>query len=139
MTLSPKKGCPFNRCNKYKDFVNIFPGPNFVSPEWRCPLNRGAPKGRFQCRNQESNYSFFSSPFFLLPISFSPLLSLRKYDFRACRAQKACLLTLFHSNGCNFRQVGFNLEDSGLWERDWVHFQKNRLELLRPPLHICSK
>ena len=23
---------PFNRGNKYKDYVNIFPGPNFVSP-----------------------------------------------------------------------------------------------------------
>ena len=27
------------------DYVNIFLGPNFVSPEWRCPLNRGAPNG----------------------------------------------------------------------------------------------
>ena len=27
------------------DYVNIFLGPNFVLPEWRCPLNRGAPKG----------------------------------------------------------------------------------------------
>ena len=24
---------PFNRGNKNKDYVNIFPGPNFVSPE----------------------------------------------------------------------------------------------------------
>ena len=31
------------------DYVNIFLGPNFVSPEWRCPLNRGAPKERFHC------------------------------------------------------------------------------------------
>ena len=35
---------PFNRGNKNKDYVNIFPGPNFVSPEWRCPLNRGSPR-----------------------------------------------------------------------------------------------
>ena len=43
--------CPFNRGNKYKDFVNIFPGPKFVSPEWRyCPLNSlGVPRERFQC------------------------------------------------------------------------------------------
>ena len=29
--------------------MNIFPGPNFVSPERRCPLNRGVPKERFHC------------------------------------------------------------------------------------------
>ena len=27
--------------NNYIDDVNIFLGPNFVSPDWRCPLNRG--------------------------------------------------------------------------------------------------
>ena len=37
--------CPFNRGNKNEDYANIFPGPNFVSPEWRCPLNRGSPRG----------------------------------------------------------------------------------------------
>ena len=42
--------CPFNRGNKNKDYVNIFPGPNFVSPEWRCPLNRGVPEERFHLR-----------------------------------------------------------------------------------------
>ena len=31
------------------DYVGIFPGPNFVSPEWRCPLNRSVPKERFHC------------------------------------------------------------------------------------------
>ena len=42
--------CPFNRGYKYKDYLNIFPGPNFVSPEWRCPpMNRGVPKKRFHC------------------------------------------------------------------------------------------
>ena len=30
-----QKKCPFNRGNKYKDYVNIFPRPNFVPPEWR--------------------------------------------------------------------------------------------------------
>ena len=29
--------------------MNIFPGPNFVSPEWRCYLNRGVSKERFHC------------------------------------------------------------------------------------------
>ena len=28
---------------------SLFPGPNFVSPEWRCPLNRGVPKERLHC------------------------------------------------------------------------------------------
>ena len=41
--------CPFNRGNKYKSYVNFFRGPNFVSPEWRCLLNRDAPKDRFHC------------------------------------------------------------------------------------------
>ena len=27
-----------------KDYVNIFPGPNFMSPKWRCLLKRGVPK-----------------------------------------------------------------------------------------------
>ena len=46
-----QKKCPFpyNRVNNYKDYANIFPGPNFVSPEWRCPLNRTVPKERFHC------------------------------------------------------------------------------------------
>ena len=48
VSLSPeKRSCPFNRHNKYKDRVNIFRGPNFVSPGLRCLLNRGVPKERF--------------------------------------------------------------------------------------------
>ena len=48
--LSSEKRCPFNRGNKYKDYVNInFPGANFVSPLWRCPLNRSDPKEKFHC------------------------------------------------------------------------------------------
>ena len=35
--LSPEWRCPFNRGNKYKGYVNTFPGPNFVSTEKRCP------------------------------------------------------------------------------------------------------
>ena len=42
--------CLFNRGNKHKDYVNIFSQPNFVSPEWRCPLDRGVPKERFHCK-----------------------------------------------------------------------------------------
>ena len=35
--LSPEKRCPFNRGNKYKDSVHFFPGPNLVFPEKTCP------------------------------------------------------------------------------------------------------
>ena len=35
--------------NRFKDYVGAFLGPNFVSAEWRCPLNRGVPKERFHC------------------------------------------------------------------------------------------
>ena len=34
-----------------KDYVNIFPGPNFMSPKWRRLLKRGVPKDKFHCRN----------------------------------------------------------------------------------------
>ena len=44
---SEKRQCPFNRHNKYKDCVNIFRGPNFVSPGLRRLLNRCVPKERF--------------------------------------------------------------------------------------------
>ena len=37
VSLSPEWRCPFNRGNKYKGYVNTFPGPNFVSTEKRCP------------------------------------------------------------------------------------------------------
>ena len=37
VSLSPEWRYPFNRGNKYKGYVNTFPGPNFVSTEKRCP------------------------------------------------------------------------------------------------------
>ena len=41
-------------CNRYKDYVGVTLGPNFVSPEWMCPLNRGDPKEGFHCiRNNQ--------------------------------------------------------------------------------------
>ena len=46
---NPEKLCPFNRGNRYKNYVGVFPGPNFLSPEWRCPSNVGASKERFHC------------------------------------------------------------------------------------------
>ena len=53
-----QKKCPFplNRDNKYKDYVNIFPGPNLASPEWslRCLFNRGVSKVRFHCSVRRS-------------------------------------------------------------------------------------
>ena len=36
-----------NRGNRYKVYEIIFPGSNFVSPEWRRPLNKRVPKERF--------------------------------------------------------------------------------------------
>ena len=44
-----QKKCPFHRGNKYKDYVNVFPAPNSVFLEWRCPLHKSVPKERFQC------------------------------------------------------------------------------------------
>ena len=49
VSRSPELRCPFNRGNGCKDYINNFPGPNFVSPEWRYPLNRGVAKERFHC------------------------------------------------------------------------------------------
>ena len=40
---------PLNRGDRYKDYVNIFLRPNFVSPEWRCRLNKGVPMEKFHC------------------------------------------------------------------------------------------
>ena len=37
VSLSPDQRCPFNKGNKYKDYVNIFLGQNFMSPEYRFP------------------------------------------------------------------------------------------------------
>ena len=37
----------FNRRKGYKDYIHIFPGPKFVSPEWGSPLNKAVPKDRY--------------------------------------------------------------------------------------------
>ena len=42
VSLFPEQMCPFNRGNRYKDDVNVFPGPNFVCPEWRVSQRRGS-------------------------------------------------------------------------------------------------
>ena len=52
VSLSPELRCRFSRGNKYKAYVKIFPGPNFVFPEKRCPLNRSVPKEKFHCRTK---------------------------------------------------------------------------------------
>ena len=36
-SLYPEQRCPLNRGNRYKDYADVSPGPNFVTPEWRCP------------------------------------------------------------------------------------------------------
>ena len=46
---SPKQRFPYNRVNRYKNYVNIFPAPNFLSPQWWCPLNRVVSKERLHC------------------------------------------------------------------------------------------
>ena len=40
MSLFPE----LRRGNRYRDYVNVFPGPNL------CPLNRGVLKERFHCK-----------------------------------------------------------------------------------------
>ena len=48
--------CPCNRGNRYRDYVNIFLEPNFVSPdhESRCSLNTGpVPKEKFHCMSSK--------------------------------------------------------------------------------------
>ena len=39
-------GVPSIEDNGYKDYLNIFLGQNFVSPEWSCPMNKGVPNIR---------------------------------------------------------------------------------------------
>ena len=41
--------CPFNRSNRYKEIMSVFPRPNFVSLNWRSPLDGGVPKERLHC------------------------------------------------------------------------------------------
>ena len=61
-------------------------------------------------KTKSATIAFFSCPpFLLLALSFSPFLFLRYYDFGASWAQETCLLTPFHSNDCNFRQVCFQI------------------------------
>lgn len=38
--------------------MNIFPGPNVVSPEWSCPLNKGVPKEKFHCSFRSVDLQF---------------------------------------------------------------------------------
>ena len=50
-------------CNRYKDYVGVTLGPNFVFREWMCPLNRGDPKEGFHCiRNNQGFGSVISPP-----------------------------------------------------------------------------
>ena len=57
----PQIEVSFNRGNKYKDFVNIFP------EQMLCSLNGGVSKERLQCKSQGSNHFFFVFSF--LPCS----------------------------------------------------------------------
>ena len=56
---------------------------------------------------QSATTAFFSSSsFFLVALSFSFVSIV--ITFAAYQAPKTCLLTPFHTNDCNFRQVGFH-------------------------------
>ena len=102
--------CPFplNRGNRYKDYRNIFPGQNFVSREWRCPLNRGALMERFHCsqdkQNRKSerkrkNPSGTGRERAPLP---SPRLSSSPFSFTSC--DSSCLLFVsFFRTGTDYR------------------------------------
>ena len=87
----PQK-CPFplNRGNRYKDYENIFLGPTFVSPEWRCPLNRGVLMERFHSSRDKQNRKSerkIKNPSGSLPsprLSSSPVILLPRSIPRAC-------------------------------------------------------
>ena len=59
--LSPEKRCPGTpllpsiAVTHSKIMWKFFPGPNLVSPEWRCPMNRGFRKERFQCNHVQQS------------------------------------------------------------------------------------
>ena len=40
LSLFLKQRCPFNRSNRYKNYVEVFLGPNFLSAEQRCPKTK---------------------------------------------------------------------------------------------------
>ena len=50
-----KRGVPSIAVTHSKIMWKFFPGPNFVSPELRCPMNRGFPKERFQCNHVQQS------------------------------------------------------------------------------------
>ena len=60
-----------NRGKTYKNYVDIFPGPKFVSPERRCPLNRGVPKERLYCMWFSLHFDGLSLATCLFPNSFT--------------------------------------------------------------------
>ena len=46
--LALNRGISSLKVTDTKTMWAFFPGPNFVSTEWRCPLNRGVPKERLR-------------------------------------------------------------------------------------------
>ena len=59
------RGVPSIEVTNTKNNVNVFPGPDFVSPGWRCPLNRGVPKERFHCNGECVIANFLSQVIFM--------------------------------------------------------------------------
>ena len=50
-----KRDVPSIAVTHSKIMRKVFPGPNFVSPEWRCPMNRGFLKERFHCNHVQQS------------------------------------------------------------------------------------
>ena len=57
LSFSLEYRCPFDWGNKYKDYVSIFPVPDFT---WKCPVNRCVPKERFSCNGKYIEANFLS-------------------------------------------------------------------------------
>ena len=80
--------------------MNFFPGPNLVSPKWRCPLNRGVPKVQKMQKTEWGEYSV------LYNSNFSRLFRFRSFNVQFGKKKK---------QGQNGRDKKTN---KGLWVSD---------------------
>ena len=83
MCSSPlKRGVPSIAVTHSKIMWKFFPGPNFVSPEWRCSLNRGFPKERFHCNHvQQSARHTYRQQQVAPVVSYAAFLLLDRFFF----------------------------------------------------------
>ena len=70
LSFSLEYRCPFDWGNKYKDYVSIFPVPDFT---WECPVNRCVPKERFSCNGKYIEANFLSHLIFMFIFFFTLL------------------------------------------------------------------